>query len=137
VRPHEQAQLEDNQAMRGSNMPTEQEREIRYLQEQVEYANNLEGKLDELTERVKDIEESLIKLVHQAVEGNRELINNNRELINILKTPAQTSTPSPFAEMFVDTFGTVAKKNPPRKPKAPKLSVVSAPSDEDGGPGAA
>jgi hypothetical protein len=111
-------------------MPTEQEREIRYLQEQV---NDFFGQVEHRIKRIEQLLDVIVDALVQFVDNNRELISIQRELIGA-KTSAPV--PGPFAEMFGDTLGTVAKKNPQRKPKAPKLSVVSAPSDEDG-PGAA
>jgi len=121
-------------AIEVTNMPTEQEREIRYLREQVDDI------LGEFKARVDGIDKSFCRLadaVEMAVDSNRELISIMRDFADTLKgAKAPAAASSPFDEVLKDTFNAMAKKKPPRKPTKPKLAVVSTPPDKDG-PGAA
>jgi hypothetical protein len=113
-------------------MPTEQEREIRYLREQVDDI------LGEFKARVDGIDQSFRRLA-DAIEIS---VNSNREFIGILRDIADTlkgaKAPAPAPSLFDEVFSGIAKKNPPRKPTKPKLKVVKPPpDDENGGPGAA
>jgi|SRR6516165_1392121 len=108
-------------------MATEQEREIRYLREQVDDI------LGEFKARFDGIDKSFCRLadaVEMAVDSNRELISIMRDFADTLKgAKAPAAAPSPFDEVFKDTF---AEKKPSRKPTKPKLKVVMPPPDKDG-----
>jgi hypothetical protein len=131
-------------------MATEQEREIRYLQEQLDYANNFEDKFGELTEQVENIEENLrelFKTVSNIAHELRNIVDLHKAQVDALRdigtaikqcatVPPPPAAPSPFEEVFKG-FTRVAKKKLPRKPKRPKLTVVSTPPPDDDGPAAA
>ena len=79
-------------------MATEQEREIRYLREQVDDI------LGEFKARVDGIDKSFCRLadaVEMAVDSNRELISIMRDFADTLKgAKAPAAASSPFDEVF-------------------------------------
>ena len=79
-------------------MPTEQEREIRYLREQVDDI------LGEFRARVDGIDESFRRLadaIEISVNSNREFISILRDIADTLKgAKAPAAASSPFDEVF-------------------------------------
>jgi hypothetical protein len=124
-------------------MATEEQREIRYLQEQVEYIGSaydilveLEGRIDSIEESLRRIDDVFVNVLKENANSIKEICGILREWGGILRQLATVQTrapgPSPFDELFKNAFSPAAKKKPPRKPKTPKFTIVSNPPDDDG-----
>jgi hypothetical protein len=91
----------------------EQAREIRYLQEQVEYVFGACDTLGELEGRIGNIEERL----DLVVDVLRDVADNLKSLAGILRETVNPAAPSPLSTSVSNGGRSVSKKKPAQKPR--------------------